>query len=279
MTTGQPAIDAFALSDAAYILGALSPGDRDEYETHLEGCATCATSVAELAGLPALMSAVSLEQLLEELAHLATELPFTTELPFPAELPVTSELPFTAESGRLTAGVALTQEAGALPESLPPLLARAVRRERMRRRLAVGAAAAAAACLIVVGTVAITRPDAPTPPPVASSAPPMPGTANLALTAVVRSPVTASARFVDMAWGTRIDLTCAYRPEGPGPARSIPYALFVIDRSGAASQVATWSSLPDRELTVMGASSRARAEIAAVEIRTLSGRSILRLSI
>ena len=107
----------------------------------------------------------------------------------------------------------------------------------------------------------------------------MPGTANLALTAVVRSPVTASARFVDMAWGTRIDLTCAYRPEGPGPARSIPYALFVIDRSGNASQVATWSSLPDRELTVMGASSRARAEIAAVEIRTLSGRSILRLSI
>jgi hypothetical protein len=225
--------DEFALYDAAYVLGALSPAERRDFEDHLKGCAACAGSVGQLAGLPGLMSRVSVEQ--------------------------------------------LTTEAGPLPETLLPSLAQAVRRERGRRRLAVGAAAAAAACLIAVGTVAITRADSPARPPVATPASTSSGTANLALIAVASSPITASARLVDMACGTRIDLTCVYRTEGSYPVSEIPYALIVIDRSGAAEQVATWKALPDRELTVMGASSRARRDIAAVEVRTLSGRVILRL--
>lgn len=226
--------DTFVLYDAAYVLGALSPADRREFEDHLTVCAVCTHSVGELAGLPGLMSRVSIDQ--------------------------------------------LTAEAEPVPETLLPSLARAVRRERARRRLAVGAAAATAACLITVGTLAITRADAPAGPPATSSASARSGTANRALTAVVPSPVTASARLVDMAWGTRIDLTCAYRSKGFYPASQTPYALFVVDRSGVAEQVATWKALPDRELTVMGASSRARREIAAVEIRTLNGLTILRLS-
>ena len=232
--------DKFAVHDAAYVLGALSPADRREFEDHLTVCAACASSVSELAGLPGLMSRVSIDQ--------------------------------------------LTAEPEPLPETLLPALARAVRRERGRRRLAVGSAAAAAACLIAVGAVAITQSDSPARPPVASStATPSgtansSGTANLALTAVVPSPVTASARLVDMAWGTRIDLTCNYRTQGYYPASGIPYAMVVIDRNGAAQQVATWKALPNRKLTVMGASSRARADIAAVEIRTLQGQTILRLS-
>jgi len=224
----------FALDDAAYVLGALSPAERREFETHLKGCAECAGSVGQLAGLPGLMSRVSVEQ--------------------------------------------LTAEAEPLPTTLLQSLARAVRRERGRRRLVVWAAAAAAACLVVVGAVAITRPDSPARAPVTSSASPLSGTANLALTAVVPSPITAHARLVDMAWGTRIDLTCLYSTKGLYPANESSYALVVIDRSGAAEQVATWSAVPDREFTVMGASSRARRDIAAVEIRTLSGQVILRLS-
>ena len=230
--------DEFALYDAAYVLGALSPADRREFEDHLTVCAACASSVSELAGLPGLMSRVSIEQ--------------------------------------------LTAEPEPLPETLLPSLARAVRRERGRRRLFVGSAAAAAACLIAVGGVAVTRPDGPARPPVTAStssgtATPS-GTANLALTAVVPSPVTANARLVDMAWGTRIDLTCNYRTQSYYPASGVSYAMVVIDRNGAAQQVATWKALPNRELTVMGASSRARGDIAAVEIRTLQGQTILRLS-
>jgi len=82
-----------------------------------------------------------------------------------------------------------------------------------------------------------------------------------------------------MAWGTRIDLTCLYSAKGYNPASVISsYALVVVDHSGAAEQVATWKAPPDRELTVMGASSRARRDIAAVEVRTLSGQVILRLT-
>lgn len=228
--------DEFALYDAAYVLGALSPAERREFETHVKGCTACARSTDELAGLTDLLSMVPLEE--------------------------------------------VDAQPEALPETLLPSLVRAVRREQVQRRLAVGVAAAAAACLIAVGAVSLTRTDSP---PVASSASTpsastASGTTNRAMTAVVPSPVTASARLVDVAWGTRIDLTCAYLPKDRSPADGRPYALVVIDRSGATQQVAAWKALPHRELTVMGASSLARQDIAAVEIRTLSGKAILRLS-
>jgi anti-sigma factor RsiW len=224
--------DEFTMYDAAYVLGALSPADRRDFEKHLKMCAECAGAVSELAGLPGLMSRVSIDQ--------------------------------------------LTAEAEPVPETLLPSLARAVRRERIRRRLAVGAAAAAAACLVTVGAVAITHPDSPAQPPVVPPA--STSSANLALHAVVPSPVTASARLVDLAWGTRIDLTCTYAARGRSPAGGFPYALVVVDRAGAAQQVATWKALPNRRLTVLGTSSRSRADIAAVEIRTLKGLTILRLT-
>ncbi len=226
--------DKFELYDAAYVLGALSPAERREFEDHLRGCAACATSVGDVAGLPGLMSQVTVEE--------------------------------------------LTAEVEAPPETLLPALARAVRRERARRRLAVGAAAAAAACLIAVGAVALSGPDSPARLPITPSASTSSGSATLAMSAVVPSPVTASARLVDMAWGTRIDLTCSYSAKGSYPTDGRAYALVVIDRSGAEQQVATWSALPNRELTVLGASSLDRRDIAAVEIRTLAGKAILRLS-
>jgi anti-sigma factor RsiW len=227
-------VDEFAAYDAAYVLGALSPADRRDFADHLRVCPACASSVSELAGLPGLMSRVSIDQ--------------------------------------------LTAEPEPVPETLLPSLARAVRRQRRRRRLAVGAGAAAAACLIGVGAAAITRPEPSARPVASSSAATTSGTPNLAFAAVAPSPVTASARLVDVAWGTRIDMTCAYRTQGSYPAAETPYAMVVINRNGAAQQVATWTALPNRELTVTGTSSQARRDIAAVEIRTLQGQTILRLS-
>ena len=55
--------DEFAFYDAPYVLGALSPTDRREFEDHLTVCAACAGAVAQLAGLPGLMSRVSIDQL------------------------------------------------------------------------------------------------------------------------------------------------------------------------------------------------------------------------
>jgi hypothetical protein len=44
--------------DGAYVLGSLSPSERQQFERHLRGCADCARSVQELAGLPGLLTRV-----------------------------------------------------------------------------------------------------------------------------------------------------------------------------------------------------------------------------
>jgi len=44
--------------DAAYVLGALSPSERIDFERHLSDCAACSAAVRELAGLPGLLARV-----------------------------------------------------------------------------------------------------------------------------------------------------------------------------------------------------------------------------
>lgn len=53
--------DRFLEWDGAYVLGALSPSERREYERHLAGCAACQRAVSELAGMPGLLAQVAAE--------------------------------------------------------------------------------------------------------------------------------------------------------------------------------------------------------------------------
>lgn len=46
----------FAQWDASYVLGALTPGDRRDYEAHLEECGRCRAALAELASVPGLLA-------------------------------------------------------------------------------------------------------------------------------------------------------------------------------------------------------------------------------
>ena len=48
--------DEYAMWDAAYVLGSLSPVGRREFEAHLAGCSLCPSAIGELSGLPALLS-------------------------------------------------------------------------------------------------------------------------------------------------------------------------------------------------------------------------------
>lgn len=49
--------------DGAYVLGALSPAERQEFERHLPGCPRCSEAVSQLAGLPGLLARVDVEVL------------------------------------------------------------------------------------------------------------------------------------------------------------------------------------------------------------------------
>lgn len=72
--------DEFATHDASYVLGALSPQDRLAFEAHFRGCTACSAAVAELAGVPGLLSGVSRDnarQITEQGEHSAAALPAT----------------------------------------------------------------------------------------------------------------------------------------------------------------------------------------------------------
>lgn len=45
-----------------YVLGALTPSERHEFEGHLSGCANCAAAVADCAGLPAMLNVLTSDQ-------------------------------------------------------------------------------------------------------------------------------------------------------------------------------------------------------------------------
>lgn len=67
--------DEECLNDGAYVLGSLSPGERQSYERHLAGCVDCQASVRRLAGLPGLLALVGEETLSEPPAVPPTLLP------------------------------------------------------------------------------------------------------------------------------------------------------------------------------------------------------------
>jgi hypothetical protein len=48
--------DAYALWDAAYVLGSLSGSERREFEAHMATCPSCRAAVSELSGIPALLA-------------------------------------------------------------------------------------------------------------------------------------------------------------------------------------------------------------------------------
>ncbi|WP_123026910.1 anti-sigma factor family protein [Mycolicibacterium stellerae] len=72
--------DPYATWDAAYVLGSLSGNERREFESHLATCARCSAAVAELSGIPALLSQLTAEEV-EALDDPATEAP-----PMPPEM-------------------------------------------------------------------------------------------------------------------------------------------------------------------------------------------------
>ena len=54
--------DAYALWDAAYVLGSLSGSERREFEAHMATCPSCRAAVSELSGIPALLAQLNAKE-------------------------------------------------------------------------------------------------------------------------------------------------------------------------------------------------------------------------
>ena len=222
--------DIYTDWDGAYVLGALSPGERRDYERHLNDCVACSLAVADLVGLPGLLAQVPLDQA-RQLGH---SVDTTADVSPPADL-------------------------------LPRLLRAAQARTRRTRWLAAGAVVAAAA---LAASAALVLPGWLEQPRVSASE------SAVAMTAVVPSPLTASFRLTGQDWGTRIDATCSYAESG-NDFGAQPYALFVTDRAGKESLVASWIAGPGTTISAAGTTSVAEDDIASVDIRWMPDERVL----
>lgn len=227
----------YAHDDGAYVLGALTPGERSSYERHLAGCPGCRKAVAELAVLPGLL----------------TRLDLTT-----AER-VTRQAD-AVEASRLPRLLRAAEEAR--------------RRIRVRRRFQVGGAGLAAACLMLVvgfGVAALDRPSAPV------SAPPAPvqptPSRTLAMAPMIESggfpsPVIAEIGLTEVEAGTKVKVRCIYPPSSDEHG-AYPFRLVAYDIGNQADQIGSWRAEAGEQLTLEGITRFTPGELDRVELQSV----------
>lgn len=263
--------------DAAYVLGALSPEDRRDFERHLRTCDRCTAAVAELAGIPPLLGLVPRGAVADLRG---------------------SSTPAAAADVRPDRTAAGPDQAAAGPgpgDGQPPLadvvdLAAVVRTARARgRRRGVWLAAAAAGVLLVGGGAgyAISAAGSGSAPAAVSAA----GT-SVDLAPVGGSGVTASLRFEPKGWGTHFSWSCAYPATAQGSpgagypgaspgtgagtaAGTVTYELVVVDAEGHATQVATWKGGGSGASGLGASSSVPASSIRSIEIRQVGATGAL----
>ena len=154
------------------------------------------------------------------------------------------------------------------PEHRARVLSLASARARRRRRAWIAGLAAAAA--LVVTAVAVPILSAQLRPP----------STTVALEQVIDAPLEASVTLTDVAWGTRIDMTCDYGAEGDAPAAGWAYALVVIGDDGTESVLSTWRAHPGTTARLSAGTELPASGISAVEIRAVdSGRVLMRSAV
>ncbi|MGH1548551.1 zf-HC2 domain-containing protein [Leifsonia poae] len=229
--------DEFATWDAAYVLGALSPTERREFEAHLRECERCSEAVSELAGMPGILGRVPREQAFALLEQ---------------DAPV--------------AAVDAPDAQGPSADVLPALL-HTVRRRRARGRWLVAGLSAAAAVLLI-GVAALVLPGIVNPAATPQAA--------VVMQQVEPSALTADVRLTPEPWGTRIDSTCRYAHVGAEEgAHTWTYAMVVTDRAGQQHTISTWTADEGTTALPVATTSVAIKDIATVDIRSAYDGTVL----
>lgn len=250
--------DQYAEWDAAYVLGALSPSDRRAYERHLAECAACRAAVAELAGMPGLLSTLS--------AGHAEAL--VAEVPTAGLSDGGGAAPYDVDPG-LAPVVSLTSLAGA------------ARRSRTRRRSLLAVAAAALVVAGAVGGSTLADNGLFGPPDDVSTVPTsatVAGARTIELRPVGDARMRADLVVTPTSWGTSLEWSCDYPPE-PGeqpdpdytPPEPIKYELVLVGQDGARTVAGTWSWSGGTATDLDASSSVPLTEVDRIEI-TVDGQ-------
>ncbi len=228
----------FARDDAAYVLGALSPVERLDFERHLGGCDDCTRAVRELAGLPGLLGRVEASVL---------EHP-SVDQPVPETL-----LP------------ALSREV------------RRARRRRTRAAAGLAAAVTAAIVPVVVSQVGDGDPSPRDIPGTSSSSPggvaeTMDPIGDVPVRATITLEQVTWGTQLELTCTYDPDSVEYQLP----PA--VDYTLFVRTRGGRTEQVGSWRSVGGRTMRLSATTAASREDIASVEVRAPDGRVVLKLA-
>ena len=238
--------DKYAQWDAAYVLGALSPADRREFEEHLASCPHCQAAVSELAAIPGLLAQVSPAD--------AAMLSMTVDNEAARDEPVAAG---EADAELIEAGP---------PSSLLPKMIKKARSQR--RRMVAAVAGIAAAVLLVIGGVAVATGLLPLGPE---------SPQRVAFSPVVPSGITAVADVIPVQNGTEIKVECVYAEVNdprPGGGHDT-YSIFVVDRSGNASEIKEWPATPNKQMRPSGITPLEPSQIADLEIRETDTNEVL----
>ena len=207
------------VSLGVYVLGAIDPADRALVDAHLTTCRDCRDELAGLAGLPALLARISVE---EAFALAGVEDP-SVESPSPEGRAGGREAP---------------------PELLASVidLTAARRRRRRWRDAGLGVAAALIVAAGVFGGLGLSS--GPSSPP-ALSGPNYAGQANGPWRTVTTSAngMSASVAYRPMGWGTQLAVKVSGIPIGTS------CQLWVIGANGSRTLAGGWVT-DDREGTV-----------------------------
>lgn len=231
----------YAMWDAAYVLGSLSPAERRDFEAHMGTCKPCRQAVAEISGMPALLSRLDKDDV---------------------------------------AAIDQQGHAGSAPEAPPELLTSLLNKvtwRRRRSRMLTWAVAAAAAVVLVVGAFVALRSN----PAVSTQPPPQAGSSALAMTPVAPTTLSATVTVRSHPWGTQIDMNCTYGPEPENSARdhdqddADQLGMVVVGRDGSQHRLATWIALTGVTASPGGSTSMPVDQIAAVQVISVDDGNVL----
>jgi hypothetical protein len=293
---------AQTLEVGAYVLGALSPGERDAFEKHLGECAICREEVAELAVLPGLLGRIDAATAMavardgEEHSILPSSLladaddgpsawagptaaaawagptagtdGASADEPGPGKWAGPTAVPDTVPE--TTAEASESAEAsGSNVVSLLDAAARRRAKEQRRRRFGTFAVAAAAACLALavgLGLPPLLRGDDGTKTPT--------GPVLTAMSQVAPSvPVIAEIAMKATTSGTRVTMHCTYTRS---TSQRWPFQLVAVPVAGGAPEVLhNWSATYGDDILVSVDSGLQPDQIDKIEIRNMAGDILL----